>query len=133
MHKVSVGDTVMWHGGWDLSAPKKVKVTKIRVHINGRRGTPVVSAPWIEMTRHNAVVDLDNGVWCYGDQISPVVKSEEYSDSKMLSRSLLGLILDARGKEMEEPLEQYEIDALVERLREVITRHEESRRVDKVV
>jgi len=65
MDKLKVGDEVIWRGSWGNDLPKEVKVTCIEVNdIN------VSSIEWVNTGNRNVVVDLDNGHWAYGFQIS---------------------------------------------------------------
>lgn len=50
-----VGQTVMWRGSWGTKAPKAAKIIG-----TGEKND-------------QAVYDLDNGHWCYEDQIDGVV------------------------------------------------------------
>jgi hypothetical protein len=69
---VSVGDTVMWRGGFgnDPAVPAVIESIEINTR-GGKDGDPVDSAPWEAMTRENAVISLKNNHWCFGNQISP--------------------------------------------------------------
>jgi hypothetical protein len=72
MHKINVGDTVSWRGCWGSEDPLPAKVEKIEINTNGGKdGDSVMTAYWHEMTRENAILSLDNGHWCYGNQVSP--------------------------------------------------------------
>jgi hypothetical protein len=66
-----VGDTVMWRGGFGNHAPLPAKVTHIEKTEtrNQKSGSSVDTLPWGEVPC--SVVNLDNGHWAYGDQISP--------------------------------------------------------------
>jgi hypothetical protein len=67
---VSVGDTVMWRGGWGEDPAKPAVVEGIEINTRGGKdGDPVNTAPWSAMTRENAILSLNNGHWCYGDAI----------------------------------------------------------------
>jgi hypothetical protein len=66
-----IGDTVLWRGGFGNHAPVPAKVKGIeRVSPGEKYGDDVQSLPWIEVPTR-AVVDLDNGHWAYGAQLSP--------------------------------------------------------------
>ena len=65
------GDTVIWRGSWGNDLPKEAKVTSIEICPNGmKNGEEVNEVPWDMVNGRNVVVDLDNGHWAYGDQIS---------------------------------------------------------------
>ena len=70
MDKLKVGDEVIWRGSWGKDLPKVVKVTCIEVNdIN------VSSIEWVNSGNRNVVVDLDNGHWAYGFQITKKIKN----------------------------------------------------------
>ena len=72
-----VGDTVLWRGGWGQKSPKLAKVTRLeRAHSGNGSGVPVPSMPWDQVPTE-AVVDLDNGYWAYGDQLAPAPDGPE--------------------------------------------------------
>ena len=69
MSTLRVGDTVMWRGGFGSEPPRKAKVVGIEVCPAGEKyGTPRESVEWSKI--HSVVVDLDNGHWAKGHQIS---------------------------------------------------------------
>ena len=71
MSTLKVGDTVMWRGGFGSDAPRKAKVVGIEVCPAGSKyGAPRESVEWSKI--HSVVVDLDNGHWAKGHQISPL-------------------------------------------------------------
>lgn len=66
---LTVGDFVMWRGTWGKDAPVKAKVTRIeKIKDKNSRGENVHSAQWDDM--EHITVELDNGHWAYGNQIS---------------------------------------------------------------
>ena len=66
---LKVGDTVMWRGGFGSDAPQKAVVTGIEVCPAGEKyGESRESVDWRRI--HSVVVDLDNGHWAKGHQIS---------------------------------------------------------------
>lgn len=71
MSTLRVGDEVMWRGGFGSDAPCKAKVTGIEVCPAGEKyGSPRESVEWSKI--HSVVVDLDNGHWAMGHQISKI-------------------------------------------------------------
>jgi hypothetical protein len=65
-----VGDTVRWRGGFGGDAPKDAVVTGIEICKNGSKyGDQVDKVDWSK--KDKIVVDLDNGHWAKGHQISP--------------------------------------------------------------
>ena len=70
MSKLKVGDTVLWRGGFGKDAPKKAKVQGIEITRGGKYGDPVDEVKWEKVRDRYVTVDLDNGHWAYGSQIS---------------------------------------------------------------
>ena len=68
MAKLSVGDKVMWRGGFGNDAPKEATITSIELcKVGEKYGMSVSSAEWSQKDR--IVVDLDNGHWARGHQL----------------------------------------------------------------
>jgi hypothetical protein len=66
-----IGDTVMWRGGFGSEAPKEAIVESIELCRAGEKyGDSVSSVDWSKKDR--IVVDLNNGHWAKGHQISPI-------------------------------------------------------------
>lgn len=69
MAKLKVGDTVNWHGAFGREPAKEAKVESIELCKPGQKhGEPVNSVDWENVK--NVVVDLDNGHWAYGTQLT---------------------------------------------------------------
>ena len=69
---VQVGETVNWKGSFGDAEPQLAKIEGIEINTRGGKdGDPVQYAHWSKMTRDNAIISLNNGHWCYGNQISP--------------------------------------------------------------
>lgn len=69
METLTIGDRVLWRGGWgDLPARHATVIGIERVQQGEKYGTPVRALPWASV-KANAVVSLDNGHWAYGYQI----------------------------------------------------------------
>lgn len=68
-----VGDLVNWRGGWGTDAPRLARVKLIEIDCNqlAENGLVVAECSWEEARKGSTVVDLDNGHWAYGDQLSP--------------------------------------------------------------
>lgn len=69
-----VGDKVEWRGAWGSNAPALAEVTGIEI-LDGtdtKYGLDTDKVSWDAANR--IVVDLDNGHWAYGSQISPVTE-----------------------------------------------------------
>ena len=67
---LKIGDTVRWKGAWGSQPAKDAKVTNIELTRGGKYGDPVDEIEWSEVYDRNVVVDLDNGHFAYGSQIS---------------------------------------------------------------
>ena len=68
---LKIGDKVMWRGGFGTEAPKEAVVESIEIcEEGGKYGEPVDEVSWAKKNR--IVVDLDNGHWARGSQISPI-------------------------------------------------------------
>lgn len=75
MSKLKVGDKVIWRGAWGKEAPKEAVVESIELCANGSKyGKQVKSVDWetIEKGNRSVTLDLDNGHWAYGNQISQI-------------------------------------------------------------
>lgn len=68
--KIRIGDTVMWRGCFGMERAKKAKVVSIQLcaYEGDKYGDDVDEIDWKDIRR--SVFDLDNGHWCYGDQIT---------------------------------------------------------------
>jgi hypothetical protein len=68
---LKIGDKVMWRGGFGTEAPKEAIVESIELCKSGDKyGDSVDSVDWSKKDR--IVVDLNNGHWAKGHQISPI-------------------------------------------------------------
>lgn len=68
-----IGNTVQWRGGFGSDSPKPAKVTTIEVCPQGEKyGKSQSRISWdkIQELGRRVVLNLDNGHWCYGTQIS---------------------------------------------------------------
>ena len=70
LHK---NDEVLWSGTWGGDIPYPAKVTSITLVENSGslEGSSVEAVQWSACDGREVVVDLDNGHWAYGYQISP--------------------------------------------------------------
>jgi len=66
---LTVGDTVIWRGGFGKNEPQKVKV--IKIGIGSMHNNKLVSSIPLKDLKHT-VVYFDNGSWDYGDMIKKV-------------------------------------------------------------
>lgn len=69
---LKVGNVVLCRGGWGREAPQPVTITHLELcaEEGDKWGVPVTELPWSEKGR--AVMNLNNGHWCYGSQIEPL-------------------------------------------------------------
>lgn len=73
--KIKVGSKVIWRGGWGTAEPVEAEIECIqRVAQGCKTGRVVESLSWSTISGRNVVIDLTNGHWCYGNQISPIEK-----------------------------------------------------------
>lgn len=71
-----VGDEVEWRGGWGKHPPRRAVVTRIEIldGTDDKYGLDTDEVAWEPAC--DFVVDLDNGHWAYGTQVTPVRKEE---------------------------------------------------------
>ena len=69
---LSIGDKVMWRGGFGSDAPKVATVTGLELTRDPRTkyGIPANSVTWKRVEENRVLITLDNGHWCYGAQVS---------------------------------------------------------------
>jgi hypothetical protein len=71
MANLKIGDKVMWRGGFGSEPAKEATVTGIELCKSGQKyGEPCSEVDWKDKDR--IVVDLDNGHWAKGHQLSPM-------------------------------------------------------------
>lgn len=72
MSDLRIGQTVIWRGAWGTAEPVEAVVRYIQKNeSNGSKsGRSVGSIPWSEVTERNVIVDLENGFWAWGSQIT---------------------------------------------------------------
>lgn len=70
---IKIGSKVLYRGCFGMYSPTEVVVTGIERsdYKRDKYGKPVDSVPFGE--REYCVFDLDNGHWCYGEQIDGLV------------------------------------------------------------
>jgi hypothetical protein len=66
---IKIGSKVLWRGGFGNHSPEWVTITGIErcEHKRSKYGCSVEKIEWGK--REYAVFDLDNGHWCYGEQL----------------------------------------------------------------
>ena len=71
---ISIGDKIMWRGGFGKDAPKVATVTGLELTRDPRTkyGLATESSTWERAREDRLLVTLDNGHWCYGSQIAPL-------------------------------------------------------------
>lgn len=74
MSVLRVGDEVIWRGGWGRNAPTRATVTHIEIldGTSAKHGLDTDEVAW--EASDNFVVDLDNGHWAYGSQLTPTTE-----------------------------------------------------------
>lgn len=75
MSKLKIGDKVIWRGSWGTEAPKEATVEAIELcAVGSKYGKEVKSVDWSTITGGNrsVTVDLDNGHWAYGNQLTEI-------------------------------------------------------------
>ena len=65
-----IGDKVSWRGAWGSHDAVIAIVEGIEINCKGKEGYPVDEVSWEEVKRGGVVVDLSNGHWAYGYQIT---------------------------------------------------------------
>ena len=70
---VSVGDTVLWAGGFGAGHPRLAVIESIQVTELPREkyGTDVGQVSWKRVMENRVVFSLTNGHWAYAEQITP--------------------------------------------------------------
>lgn len=73
MATITKGTQVRYRGCFGTAQPEVVKVVRIErsIETHSKYGKKVASVPFEE--REYCIFDLDNGHWCYGDQIDEIV------------------------------------------------------------
>jgi len=68
-----IGDTVLWRGCFGTESEQPVKVKRMEVTATPRTkyGDEVESVAWSVVRENRVILDLDNGHWCYAEQIAP--------------------------------------------------------------
>lgn len=72
MAELKIGDTVSWRGcfGSDPAKDAEVKEIIITEQPRTKYGKNVDSVDWELVKENRVLVDLTNGFWAYGEQIS---------------------------------------------------------------
>ena len=70
---LKVGDTVNWRDSFGSAPAQSAKVTGIEWCAVGlKNGRPISRIKWDKVDSRQVVVNLDNGHWAYGTQISEI-------------------------------------------------------------
>ena len=71
--QIKIGSRVMWRGSWGSDPAVEAQVVAIEEtdEPHEKDGRTVDSIDFED--RERSVIDLDNGHWCYGDQIVDVL------------------------------------------------------------
>lgn len=69
---ITVGDKIMWRGGFGKDTPKVATVTGLELTREPREkyGLATQSVTWERVEENRVLFTLDNGHWCYGEQVS---------------------------------------------------------------
>ncbi len=67
---LKIGDIVIWRSSWGKDAPKEAKVTAIEINCVNKSGKEVSKVSWDKVDSRKVIVNLENGHWAYGTQIS---------------------------------------------------------------
>ena len=67
---LKIGDKVNWRGSWGKQPAKEATVRGIEIGCVGKVGHNVPNVHWELVKDESVMVDLDNGHWAYGYQIS---------------------------------------------------------------
>jgi len=73
---LKIGHKVMWRGTWGKDLPKEATVTGITIGCVGKVGHDVPNVHWELVNDRSVIVDLDNGHWAYGNQISRIEQNK---------------------------------------------------------
>lgn len=75
--QIKIGSRVMWRGSWghDPAVEAKVESIEETQHPHEKYGCEVAFIDFED--RERSVIVLDNGHWCYGDQIVEVLEEEK--------------------------------------------------------
>lgn len=66
-----VGDTVMWKGAFGTQPPVEAKIVGMEwCQLGVKNGIRTSNIDWGKANSRQLVVDLDNGHWAYGTQLS---------------------------------------------------------------
>lgn len=77
MSNLRVGDKVIWRGGWGKDEPKEAIIREIVICKPGLKyGRNVSEIEWDVIDGRNIIVDLTNGSWAYGNQLTEIEKKE---------------------------------------------------------
>lgn len=73
-NRLKVGDKVMWRGAWGSEPAKMATVETMQLCAEGSKyGKDIKSADWdVVKNGRKIIVDLDNGHWAYGNQLSKI-------------------------------------------------------------
>ena len=73
MGRLTVGDSVLWAGGWGSEPSRLVRVTGIQLNdANGsKNGQATDSVSWHLVEERRVIVDIDTGNWAWGFQVKP--------------------------------------------------------------
>jgi hypothetical protein len=79
---LKIGTKVNWRGAWGKQPAKEATVTGITIGCVGKVGHNVPNVHWELVNDRSVIVDLDNGHWAYGNQISKVNETPFWATSQ---------------------------------------------------
>jgi hypothetical protein len=68
---LKVGDKVLWRGSFGSADKHLATIESIDINCNGcKEGDEVEETEWANIHGRNSIHSLDNGHWCWGEQLS---------------------------------------------------------------
>lgn len=69
---LKIGDKVSWRGSWGQEPAMEATIEGIEINCINKSGKEVSSVNWERVNDRSVIVNLNNGHWAYGNQISMV-------------------------------------------------------------
>ena len=69
---LKVGDRVLWRGGFGRDAAVEAIIERIEVDCINKEGDEVKAVKWDEVPNRDILVDLKNGHWARGHQLTKI-------------------------------------------------------------
>lgn len=75
---LNIGDTVSWRGAWGTQPAQDAVVRDIiKCEAGTKYGNSTSEIKWDSIDGRNIIVDLTNGSWAYGNQITQLPQDNE--------------------------------------------------------